>query len=408
MQLARVGHHMRQCGATGDDGASLPTISETDVSMQRRIVYLVTEDWYFLSHRLPMARAARDVGFDVHVATRLVDGRGAIEAEGFSAHPLSWRRGSTSPLANAMAIRELRRLFRDLQPAIVHNIAMKPTVLGSLSALRLRDTAVVNSIAGLGTLFLGQSTANRLLRTALEHTLSRLMNRPRTRVVVQNPDDQQRFVELGTKPSQIVLIPGSGVDTDLIRATREPPPPIKAAFVGRMLEDKGLRCLLRAHELLRTRGIELELILAGAPDPENSSSIGADELRTWSKLPGIEWRGHIDDIDALWREVHFAVLPSRREGMPLSLLEAASAGRAMVASDAPGCREIAREGETALTHRVDDARALAEALARMATDTELRLRLATRARQLVEERFSARAIGEQTVALYESLLTEST
>lgn len=372
--------------------------------MSRRILYVVTEDWYFQSHRLPMARAARSVGFEVHVATRLQDAGEAIKSEGFKVHNIAWDRGSLSPADNSRAIAKLRRTIASISPNIVHNVAMKPALLGSIAALGHTNLAVVNSINGLGTLFLARSMSRRMLRAGIEGGLARLMNRPHTRVVVQNMDDFARFEECGVAPGQIVLISGSGVDTERFQVTPEPRGPLRAAFVGRMLEDKGVRCLVAAYDLLRERNISLSLVLAGPTDPANPTSIPVAELQSWNQKSGIEWHGHVDNIVQLWRDMHFAVLPSRREGLPLSLLEAAASGRAMVASDTVGCREIAIEGVTALTHRVDDAEALANALARMTNDGELRAQLGTNARRYVEEKFSAQIIGKETVALYESLL----
>ncbi len=372
--------------------------------MPPRIAYIVTEDWYFLSHRLPMARAARDSGFEVHVLCRLANGQAAIEAEGFTAHGLGWSRGSVSPAGNAQAVAELAVALRRIEPAIVHNIALKPALLGSLAALAKPRMAVVNSITGVGSAFLSQSLASRIGKAALGRALSLLMNRARARAVVQNPDDAALLRGLGVRAANIVLIPGSGVDIDAIRPAPEPPLPVRAAFVGRMLEDKGVRTLVEAHRILRAQGVALELLLAGDPDPENPTSISPAELQAWGREPGITWAGHVTDIPGLWRDSHIAVLPSRREGLPKSLLEAAAAGRPMVASDAPGCREVVIPGETGLLATIDDPLAFATALAQLAADPALRARLGANARLLAETRFSSAAIGAQTVELYGGLL----
>jgi glycosyltransferase involved in cell wall biosynthesis len=376
----------------------------TGCPMSPRIAYIVTEDWYFLSHRLPMARAAKAAGFTVHVLCRISDGRAAIEREGFIVHPLGWSRGSVSPVASIRDVAEIAGILRRIDPAIVHNIAMKPALLGSLAALRLPQAAVVTSITGLGSAFLGKSLAGRAAKAALGRTVAGLLSRRRARTIVQNPDDAALLASLGVRPANILLIPGSGVDTDLIRPTPEPPLPVRAAFVGRMLEDKGVRTLVAAHRLLRGQGVALELLLAGEPDPENPTSIPLAELQAWGREPGITWAGHVSDIGALWRNAHIAVLPSRREGLPKSLLEAAAAGRPMVATDAPGCRDVAIDGETGLLAPVDDAPALAAALARLATDPALRQRFGANARRMAETRFSSSAIGAATAELYRSLV----
>jgi glycosyltransferase involved in cell wall biosynthesis len=373
--------------------------------MARRILYVVTEDWYFLSHRLPMARAAKAAGYEVHVATRLKDGRASIEKEGFVPHAPAWSRGSLSPRESLTAILALRRLLKDLRPAILHNVALKPVLLGTAASLGLSATAVVNSLTGLGSLFIGEAKVNGSARAAARFALSRLLRRRRSRTIVQNPDDRAFVLALGAPPKNVVLIPGSGVDTQRFTPLPEPPPPVTAAYVGRMLADKGVVTLIEAFVLLAKRDVTLQLLLAGDTDKENPGSLAPEQLREFASLYGINWLGHVADIREVWARAHFAVLASRREGLPKSLLEAAACGRAMVATDAPGCREIAIAGETALTVKVDDVTALADAMAKLAGDAELRKRFGANARALVERKFSADAIGRETVELYDRLMS---
>ena len=365
-----------------------------------RLLYVVTEDWYFLSHRLPMARAAKMAGYEVHVATRLNSGKAAIEAEGFTPHALSWRRGSLSLSHSFGGVMELRRLLREIRPDILHNIALKPVLLGSVAAFGSSDIAVVNSLTGLGTLFIGEARVSGTTRKLVRLALQGLLKGKRSKTVVQNPDDRAFVLDLGVPPENIVLIPGSGVDTDYFTPLPEPPPPVTAAYVGRMLADKGVFTLIDAMSRLQAKGTKLQLLLAGDCDKENPGSLAPEQLREFANTIGINWLGHVADIRDVWRRAHFAVLASRREGLPKSLLEAAACGRAMVATDAPGCREIAIEGETALTVPIDDAPALADAMAKLAGDAALRQRFGKRARALVEEKFSAAAIGRQIVGLY--------
>ncbi len=372
--------------------------------MAPRILYVVTEDWYFLSHRLPMARAAKQAGYEVHVATRLKDGKAAIEREGFVPHGLNWSRGSLSPWGSLSAIFELRRLLRALNPDILHNISLKPVLLGTTASLGRSATSLVNSLTGLGTLFIGEAGVSAPTRKIVRFALSRLLRRKRSRTIVQNPDDRAFVIELGVAPDTVVLIPGSGVDTGLLTPLPVPPPPVTAAYVGRMLADKGVVTLIEAFSLLGQRGVPLQLLLAGDCDKENPGSLAPEQLREYASLYGIQWLGHVADIREVWARAHFAVLASRREGLPKSLLEAAACGRAMVATDAPGCREIAIAGETALTVPVGDVAALADAMAKLAGDAALRQRLGANARALVELKFSAEAIGRETVALYDRLM----
>ena len=375
-----------------------------DAKRQRPVLtYLVTEDWYFLSHRLPMAIAAQRAGYEVHVATHINESAAEIEALGFRLHPLSWRRGSLNPLRLLSIIRDIRRIYREYPPDIVHHVALQPAIIGSLAALGL-PIVRLNALAGLGYGFTSQSIKAQILRPLLSLLLRMLLNSKRADVLVQNPDDRAAVLALGIKPERIFLILGSGVDTERLRSLPEPDEPITVAYMGRLLDDKGLRTLITAHDILNKRGETIRLRIGGEADPANPASIAADEIETWKERPGVEVLGHIDDIAKFWASAHIAVLPSRREGLPKSLLEAAACGRPIVATDVPGCREIARQDINALLVPVDDAPALADALARLAHDKALRRRFGEAGRRLTENEFSAERLGIQIVALYDRLL----
>jgi glycosyltransferase involved in cell wall biosynthesis len=371
-----------------------------------RLLYVVTEDWYFLSHRLPMARAARDAGFEIHVATRVTDGRKAIEAEGFTLHHVPFARGKTSPLASLRTISALRSIQRAVAPAVTHHVAVQASILGSIACLRLPGGRV-NALTGFGYAFTSNDAKARLLRTMIGLLMRVLINRNNTAALVQNPDDRENLERIGILPDRIVLIPGSGVDTDGMQPLPEAPGPPAMAFVGRLLADKGIHTLIEAHRLLRCRGSDVPLLIAGTPDPANPASVSEQDAINWGTEPGITWLGQVADISALWARAAIAVLPSRREGLPKSLLEAAACGRPLVATDVPGCREVAIPGQTGTLVPADDARALADAIDTMARSPDMRVRYGAAARRLAEERFSAKAIGRQTVELYRSLITRT-
>jgi glycosyltransferase involved in cell wall biosynthesis len=369
-----------------------------------RLLYVVTEDWYFVSHRLPMARAARDAGFEVHVAARVADDAAAIRAEGFHLHPVPFARGRLSPFGTLRTICALRSVHRRVAPAIAHHVAVQATVLGSLAAWR-RPVRGVNALTGLGYTFISKSRKAALLRSVMTRLMRFLLNRPTQTVLVQNKDDRVGMIALGIDPGRIALIPGSGVDVEALRPLPEPNGPIAIAFVGRLLADKGIHTLIRAHRLLRQHRTGVELLVAGTPDPANPASLTEQQAAALNREPGIKWLGQVSDIGALWARAHIAVLPSRREGLPKSLLEAAACGRPMVATDVPGCREIVLHGETGLLVPHDDAEALAAAIEKLAASAELRARYGAAARKLAVEKFSAEAVGRQTVELYRRVTT---
>ena len=367
-----------------------------------RLLYVVTEDWAFLSHRLPMARAARDAGYEVHVATRVTGGADAIQAERFVLHPIPFARGSLSPLATFSTIAALRRVHQDIRPELTHHVALQACVLGMLATLG-RPGPYVNAFIGLGYSFTSNTSKASAVRTLIGALLRFFLNREQSVALVQNEDDMAALAALGISKQRIALIAGSGVDVKRFTRLAEPEAPPTFGFVGRLLEDKGIRTLIAAHGLLRQRIADARLLIAGTPDRANPASVTQAEAESWNKQPGIAWLGHVSDIAGFWARAHVAVLPSRREGMPLSLMEAAACGRAMIASDVPGCRQIVVHRQTGLLFPVDNAAALADAMEWLARDPELRARYAMAARECVVDKFAADIIGRQIVDLYRQL-----
>lgn len=346
-----------------------------------------------------MARAARDSGFDVHVATNVTTHADAIRAEGFTLHPIPFHRGRLSPLPAMRTISAIRELAHRINPAIVHHSGLQCCVLGGVAAVGTR-TRQINALTGLGYAFTSRSPVARAARSVIAPLLRLLLNRSVSIALVQNPDDRAALEAQGVSSDHIALIPGSGVDTDTLTPMPEPDGPVTVGFAGRLLTDKGIRALVAAHDILHRRGLNTRLLIAGEPDPANPASISAEEAQQWNSEPGITWLGHVADITTLWRDCHIAALPSHREGLPKSLLEAAACARPLIATDAPGCREIAIHDQTGLLVPIENPQALADAIGKLATSPELRMRYGAAARLLVVEKMSAQAIGAAIVDLY--------
>lgn len=376
--------------------------------MQRpRLLYLVTEDWYFITHRLPMARAARDAGFDVHVATRVDKHGERIIAEGFTLHPIDLHRGSINPLSFFAAVSAVRTLCQDVLPDVVHHIAFQPSIIGSVAARRLPH-AFLNAIFGFGSVFTSNGIKARLARSILQPLIPLLFNARRSMTMVVNPDHRGMLISLGVDAARVAVVPGSGVDIQKFLPLPEPAGPITVGYTGRMLEDKGVRILIDACRQLRDSGLDINLMLAGSPDPSNPNTITAAELNEWTRQPGIIWLGNIADVRDVWSRSHIAALASRGEGMPMSLAEAAACQRAIVATDVSGCREIARAGINALLVAPDDPAGLAAAIRQLATDHPLRRRFAEAGRKLAVEEYATERVAETIVALYRQLLQAKT
>jgi glycosyltransferase involved in cell wall biosynthesis len=364
-----------------------------------RLLFLVTEDWYFCSHRLDLAKAAQAAGYEVHVATRIGRHAPTIEACGFHLHDLPLGRRVGRPLGELVA---LIRLLRRVRPDILHAVALKPAVFGSLAALLCGRPSVVNAVSGLGYVFINQTGAARFLRPLMIAGFRLLFGRPGHHVIVQNGDDKRLFDRL-VGPARVHLIRGSGVDVERFVPQPEPPGTPVAAAVARLLWDKGIGELVEAARLLKSRDVPLRVALVGQPDPDNPRTIAESTVRQWVADGVVEWWGQRDDICQVWRQAHIAVLPSYREGLPKALLEAAACGRPLVTTDVPGCNELVADGDNGLLVPVRQVPPLAAALSRLAGDAALRARLGARARQRAEEEFSSRQVIEAHLALYRQL-----
>ena len=389
-----------------------------------KLIFLVTEDWYFWSHRLPMARAARDAGFAVAVATRVREHGDRIRGEGFGLHGLPWRRRGDGTLGAARAVAAIAALYRRERPDIVHHVALKPVLFGGL-AVRLafpwrtgprlagpRRTGRPTSIAavnGLGSGLGAEGGLARLARPMIDRGLGWALRRAAGggRVIVQNPEDGAALAGIGIAREKLVLIRGSGVDTAHFAPLPEPAGPVvTVALVARMLRSKGVFEAAEAVRRLRAQGLAIELVLAG-PTDDNADSLDDRALAALATEPGIAWLGRVEDVREVWRRAAIAVLPSSYgEGVPKALLEAAACARPIVASDMPGCREVVRPGETGLLAPPRDVGALAEALAALAGDPARRAAMGRAGRALVEREFGEGRIAAETLALYQAVLRE--
>jgi len=372
-----------------------------------KLIYLVTEDWYFCSHRLPIARAARRAGYDVVVATRVTHHGDMIRDEGFRLHPLRWKRRVRNPLFELRAIRDIYSFYASEKPDIVHHVAIKPAVYGSIAARLAGVHGVVNAIAGLGYAFTSRNrraaVTGRMLRTAFRV----LLGTKGSRIIVQNPDDGRALAAARvTDSNRIDVILGSGVDLDRFAPSDEVPGRIRVAMVSRMVSFKGVHDFVSAARLLSQRNADLEMVLVGTPDDENPESVPESQLSAWHNEGVVSWAGRVEDVAALWRDSHIAVLPSHGgEGVPKSLLEAAASARPMVATDVPGCREVVVPDSTGILISPRDPVALADAIERLARDAALRRRFGGAARRRAVDRFGEGAVEAKTLAVYDTILS---
>ena len=371
-----------------------------------KLLFVATEDWFFASHFLPMARAARELGFDVAVIARERNHRRAIEATGARLIGLEAERRSLDPRALFRQVAALKRLIAAEQPDILHCIALKPIALAGLAGKLAGVERRVYALTGLGFLGAKQGALAAAARFAAITWLRGAIDGPRVRFLFENPDDP---VTLGLDPqdgTKVAIVGGAGVDPLILMPSPMPPaPPLKVALVARMLWSKGVDLAVEAVRLARAEGAKVTLTIHGAPDPSNPKAIPETTLKEWAARPGIAWAGPTRDIEGVWKAHHLCILPSRGgEGLPRTILEAASCGRAILTTDVPGCRSFVRDGQDGMVVPADDAAALAGALVTLAGAPRLAERMGESARARLLDGHTERDVMNGVKALYLSLL----
>jgi len=375
------------------------------MSAGRCLLFVVNNPAFFMSHRVPVALAAQKAGYDVHVATMDGPAVADIQALGMTHHAIPMTRSGKHPLQELGTLLALVRLFRRLRPDVVHLVTIKPVLYGGIAARIARVPGMVAAISGLGFVFLSNSLKMRLVRAVVARLYRVALGHPNSRVIFQNGNDRDLLKSLGAvREDQVVIIRGAGVDLDAYRPTPEPPaPPVVVTMVARLLRDKGVQEFVQAAKLLRERGVPVTMQLVGGLDAGNPTSATQADVDAWQQDGCVQALGERSDVAALYAAAHIAVLPSYREGLPKSLIEAAACGRAVVTTDVPGCRDAIEPNVTGLLVPVRDAAALADAIARLAQDAALRQAMGTAGRALAEREFDINQVARVHVALYDAL-----
>jgi glycosyltransferase involved in cell wall biosynthesis len=372
--------------------------------MQTKLLFLVNVDWFFLSHRLPIALEALRQGYEVHVATGITDRLDELRSHGLIVHPLTIKRSNTSLLAEVRTFRQILHVFKKVQPRIVHLVTIKPVLFGGIAARLAGVPAVVAAISGLGYVFIAKGWKAKIARSLVAGLYRLALGRRNLLVICQNPDDRKTLIRAaGLSLHKVIMVPGSGVDLTLYTPTPLPQGVPVVVMASRLLADKGVYEFIDAAQLLRKRGVDARFLLAGEPDPGNPASVKEGELMAWRSAGTVELLGQRDDIIRLFAASSLVVLPSYREGLPRVLIEAAASGRAVVTTDVPGCRDAVVADETGILVPPRDAVALAGAIQCLLEDEALCARMGQAGRILAEDRYSIEKVVSAHMEIYRNL-----
>jgi glycosyltransferase involved in cell wall biosynthesis len=375
-----------------------------------KVILFANTDWYLYNFRRSLALALQAAGYEVLLLSPPGNYSARLRALGLRWQPLQMDRRSVNPLREMVLLLRLVRLFRRERPMLVHNFTVKCAVYGSIGARLARVPARINAVDGLGYVFASGERKARMLRPLVRAMLRIALGGRGARLILQNPDDRTSFEKFGLATAGSVdLIPGAGVDCSRFspreRSTTIQAPPT-VLLAARLLWEKGLAEYVEAARILRSQGRTVRFLLAGNPDQGNPAAVPEATIRGWVAQGIIEWLGHVDDMAALYASMDIVVLPSfYREGLPTSLIEAAACGLPLITTDMPGCREVVQHEADGLLVPPRDARALADAIARLLDSTALRARLGEAARAKVLAMFDERIVIQRTQKVYRELVS---
>jgi len=365
-------------------------------------------DWYLFNFRLSLIRRLRDEGARLLLISPPGEYGEKLRAMGFDWRPLPMERRSLDPLAEAKLLLHIAGLMRTERIAIIHGFTLKPAIYAGIAGRLAGVSGRVSAVAGMGFVFISDSLKARMLRPVVRALAWLAFGGPRARLIVQNPDDRAAFVDTRlVHADKVHTIPGSGVDLtrfQITRRVRGPGEPLKVLLAARMLWDKGLAEFVEAARILKGQGRNIQFLLAGEPDPGNPAACGAEDLAGWTAEGLVEHLGHVDDMPALLADVDVVVLPSYREGLPKTLIEAAGCALPLVTTDVPGCREVVTDEEDGLLVTVREHQGLVLAIGRLDDDPELRRRLGLAAREKALRLFDEQIVLARTLDVYRELL----
>lgn len=372
-----------------------------------KVLFVITEDWFFHSHFLDRAKYIASSGGTVGIATRFSIHEEELRDLGFELFPINFSRRGLNPITEFITALKIRRIVRRFKPDIAHNIALKPVVTGTFGELLGQQGAVINALVGMGYIFTSTDTRASVVKPIISRILKFLLRSNSVHVVIENPDDLNSLVDEGfVRQSQISLIRGAGVDLNAFPFHPEVAGPVVVTLVSRILRDKGVLEFIDAASQLRARVPDVVFQIVGEPDLGNPSAIPQSEIDSWESLANVKYLGRRSDIADILKGSHIVCLPSYREGLPKSLLEALSCGRPIITTDVPGCREVCNDGVNGLLIPARDSIALSHAIEKLALDQDLRQAMGRAGRVRAESEFSNEIVCAQTLDLYRRLMSQ--
>jgi len=374
----------------------------------KKILFIVNVDWFFVSHRLPIAIKAKEQGYQVHIAARITNKLSLLKDYGFIIHPLNLHRSRTGVKIISEFL-EILSLIRNINPNIVHLITIKAVLLGGVSARMAKTPAVVSAIPGLGFVFIKKGIVGFFYRHIVSFFYRLSLNHKNQMVIFQNSSDQAKLNKITKNPLQeSIIINGSGVDLSVYNFKPIPQGTPIVLFPSRFLIDKGFKEFIEAAKIVNLYEKKAHFIMIGDIDLSNPSSLSRHEIDQYKISGDVEFFEYLDEgLKEIYPLATMVVLPSYREGFPKVLIEAAACGRAIVTTDVPGCRDAIDKGKTGLLVAARDSEMLASAIKELLDNTELCRNMGKAGRVRAERLFDINLVVSTHMEIYKNLLMKS-
>lgn len=371
-----------------------------------KLLFVLNNSKYFISHRLPIAVEAKKRGYEVHIACPDEDSNQIFKKAGIIYHHIPLSRRGMNPFAELGSIFALSRLFKRLKPDLVHLVTIKPYLYGGIAARLSRVSSVVSAVAGLGTLFVSDNPKARIIRLILLPLYKYAFGHPNQAIIFQNKHDQSMLADWsGFVPLKAILIKGSGVEVEKYQQICEPTGTPIITFAARLLKEKGVAEFIEAAKILRKRGLGVNFWVAGDIDVGNPKTITEAELNCWKNEEVVTFLGFRNDIPNLYSKSNIICMPSYYgEGLPKSLIEAAACGRAVITADVPGCRDAIIPNKTGLLVTAKDSESLANAIQKLIRDPVLRKKMGEEGRKFAEAEFHIDKVVDRHMRIYQALI----
>jgi glycosyltransferase involved in cell wall biosynthesis len=372
-----------------------------------KLHFVVNEDWAFVSHFFERAVAAQAAGYSVGVSAHCGEKQAMLESAGFKLYPHNISRSGTNPLIEIRNLFALVKVFRISQPDIIHLIALKPIVIGAIAARIYGKAQVVCAPIGMGYLFSSNDRKARFLQPIIRLLLRRILKLRDTHVIIENEEDCESLVSgKFVKKSNIQVIKGAGVNLSLYKAIPENLETQVITMFARVLRDKGVLDFVKTARIVHHKFPNAIFQLVGDCDSGNPTSFSENEVRSWETAGSIKWLGYRTDVPELLAASNIVCLPSYREGLPKTLIEACAAQRAIVATDVTGCREVVNHGANGFLVPVRNPEQLAAAISQLLDDQVQRTTFAKNGRLRAENEFASPIVIEQTLAVYKKVMSK--